>query len=148
MRHGLSLFFAALGLIFGLSSVGFAQESIMKDCGNQWKAAKAANTVPAGQTWVQFLAECRTKSAANPSPVVSAPAAAPINATNPLKPATPVVVTPVDAAKPSGGREAMQARAKQCGAEWKANKAELIKQGYPTWPKYWSACNTRLKTKG
>ena len=34
-------------------------ESIMKQCGDEWKAAKAANTTN-GQTWRDFLKDCRT----------------------------------------------------------------------------------------
>jgi hypothetical protein len=43
----------------------------------------------------------------------------------------------------------MLVRQKQCGAEWKATKATLITQTPGlTWPKYWSQCNTRIKTTG
>jgi hypothetical protein len=47
--------------------------------------------------------------------------------------------------KPSAAVLAMRARQKQCGAEWKAAKKEgKIEKGL-TWPKFWSACNKRLK---
>ncbi len=47
----------------------------------------------------------------------------------------------------SAGRRAAHERQKQCGAEWKeARAAGKIEKGM-TWPKYWSACNTRLKAK-
>lgn len=47
----------------------------------------------------------------------------------------------------SAGRRAMRDRQKQCGAEWKeARAAGKVEKGV-TWPKYWSACNTRLKEK-
>ena len=37
---------------------------------------------------------------------------------------------------------------KKCAAEWKEAKAAgKIEKGM-TWPKYWSACNKRLKTAG
>ena len=43
----------------------------------------------------------------------------------------------------------MHARQKQCGAEWTAGKATLVAQTPGlTWPKYWSQCNTRIKTTG
>ena len=49
---------------------------------------------------------------------------------------------------PSAGQQAMHERQKKCGAEWKAaKKAGKIEKGM-TWPKYWSACNKRLKTGG
>jgi hypothetical protein len=50
--------------------------------------------------------------------------------------------------KPSDGRTAARARQKQCGAEWKAAKAAGTVEKGMTWPKYWSACNKRLKAAG
>lgn len=47
----------------------------------------------------------------------------------------------------SKGLAAARERQKQCGVEWKADKAAgKIAKGQ-TWPKYWSACNKRLKAK-
>ena len=46
-----------LGVAFCASNVANAQ-SVMKLCGEQWKAAKAAATTN-GETWPQFLAQCR-----------------------------------------------------------------------------------------
>ena len=37
------------------------EKSRIKACGVEWKAAKAANKVPAGQTWPQFWSECNTR---------------------------------------------------------------------------------------
>jgi hypothetical protein len=43
---------------------------------------------------------------------------------------------------------AARERQKKCAAEWKeAKAANKIEMGM-TWPKYWSACNTRLKAGG
>jgi len=47
--------------------------------------------------------------------------------------------------KKTSGRAAAHARQKQCGTEWKAAKAAGTVQKGMTWPKYWSACNKRLK---
>jgi hypothetical protein len=45
------------------------------------------------------------------------------------------------------GQKAARERQKQCGEEWReAKKAGKVEKGM-TWPKYWSACNTRLKGK-
>ena len=45
----------------GLASTGAAQaQSIMKQCGDEWKAAKANNTTN-GLTWPQFLKQCRDR---------------------------------------------------------------------------------------
>jgi hypothetical protein len=49
--------------------------------------------------------------------------------------------------KMSAARAAVRDRQKQCGAEWReARKAGTVEKTM-TWPKFWSACNTRLKTK-
>jgi len=46
------------------------------------------------------------------------------------------------------GMIASHERLKKCGAEWKEAKAAgKIEKGMK-WPKYWSACNKRLKTAG
>lgn len=43
------------------------------------------------------------------------------------------------------GQKAARERQKQCGIEWKeAKSAGKVEKGM-TWPKYWSACNKRLK---
>ena len=50
-------------------------------------------------------------------------------------------------AKASAARAAVRDRQKQCGAEWReARKAGTVEKTM-TWPKFWSACNTRLKAK-
>ena len=49
---------------------------------------------------------------------------------------------------PTPGQLAARERLKKCGAEWKAAKAAgKIEKGMK-WPKYWSACNKRLKAAG
>jgi hypothetical protein len=46
------------------------------------------------------------------------------------------------------GQKSARERQRQCGREWRdAKKAGKVEKGM-TWPKYWSACNTRLKGKG
>jgi len=49
---------------------------------------------------------------------------------------------------PSAGVAAMRERQKKCGAEWRAAKAAGKVEKGMTWPKYWSACNKRLKAGG
>ena len=82
-RVALSALVFAGGL--ALASTGAAQaQSIMKQCGDDWKAAKANNTTN-GMKWPEFLKQCRVqKEAAAPAP---APAAAPAPAPAPLAPA-------------------------------------------------------------
>jgi hypothetical protein len=47
--------------------------------------------------------------------------------------------------EPSAGQVAARERQKKCAAEWKEAKAGGKVEKDTTWPKYWSACNKRLK---
>ena len=77
-----------------LTTTGAAQaQSIMKQCGDEWKAAKANDTTN-GMTWQQFLAQCRTQKAA------AAPAATPATAPAPA-PAAPLAPAPASAPAPA-----------------------------------------------
>jgi hypothetical protein len=165
------------------SSEAKAQANILRECGSQYQAAKAANELK-GQSWQDFLKACRTRLAEpkveEPPPAVAAPSAEPAPApapttAAPAAPAQPETPAPAatapaapapaaeapaptpapakEAAKPAkpakDGQAAMRERRKKCGAEWKAQKAELKKKDPKlTWPKYWSACNKRLKAAG
>ena len=63
MRHSLLRLMtgAAIVLVVAFSSLTAADaQSVMKVCGDQWKAAKAAGTTN-GETWPQFLAQCRAQ---------------------------------------------------------------------------------------
>jgi hypothetical protein len=42
----------------------------------------------------------------------------------------------------------MVERERACGKEWREAKAAGKIQKGQTWPKYWSACNTRMKQRG
>jgi hypothetical protein len=77
-------------------------------------------------------------------PVTSGRAQAPTPDAAAAKPTKPRAA----AAKPaptSGGRAAMLERQKKCGAEWREAKAGGKVEKGMTWPKFWSACNKRLK---
>lgn len=74
-----------------------------------------------------FATAAAAQTAPAPSPTTTAPAAKPAK-----KPA-------------SGGLAASRERQKKCGAEWKEAKAAGKAEKGMTWPKYWSACNKRLK---
>jgi hypothetical protein len=74
---------------------------------------------------------------AAPATAAPAPAATPAPATTTAKPATG-----------SPGRQAMIARERACGAEWKADKAAGKIQAGMKWPQYWSACDKRKKAEG
>ncbi len=69
--------------------------------------------------------------------------AAPLNAVAQITPT--VTETKKTESRKASGRAAARARQKQCGTEWRAAKsAGQVEKGM-TWPKYWSACNKRLK---
>jgi hypothetical protein len=72
--------------------------------------------------------------------------------------ASPVLTSPIQAQqtdskkaktpakkKLTPGQAAARERQKKCGAEWQAAKASGKVQKGMTWPKFWSACNKRLK---
>lgn len=70
--------------------------------------------------------------AATPAKVGEAPAA--VTAEAPAKVKRPL--TP--------GQQAARERQRTCAGQWKVDKV-AGKTGGLTWPKYWSACNKRLK---
>ena len=109
-RVALSALLFAGGL--GLASTGAAQaQSIMKQCGDDWKAAKANNTTN-GMEWREFLKQCRGQKEG-----AAAPAAAPAPAPAPLAPAPAPTYQPkpkpMQAARPTGaGQFASETEAK------------------------------------
>jgi hypothetical protein len=101
---------AVIGLaIAWVGAAPASAESVMAACGAQWKAAKAAGTTN-GQTWPQFLSQCRAKGSAAAAPA-TAPAPAPT--TSAPAPAAPATVK----------------TAKECDAEYSANKAAIKASG-------------------
>ncbi|WP_363346117.1 hypothetical protein [Methylocystis echinoides] len=165
----------AVGLGVAASGEAFAQANVLKECGSRYQAKKAANEL-GGQTWQEFLKECRASLTEAPAaeakpaePAKPAETAAPTESAKPAEPAKPAETAapaetskpaeaakpaepakPAEAAKPAADtKAATQARQKKCAAEWKAQKAELLKSDKKlTWPKFWSSCNKRLKDAG
>jgi len=132
----------ALGLAVAVPGEALAQANVLKECGSQYQAAKAANQLN-GQSWQEYLKACRARIAEpTAAPAAPAPAPAPMTAAPTAAPTKPAA-----AAKPiTDGQAAMRAREKQCGGEWKAQKAELHKTNPAMkWPQFWSECNKRLK---
>lgn len=150
----------AMGLGVAVSGEAFAQANVLKECGSRYQTKKAANEL-AGQSWQDFLKECRASLA---EPAAAAPAPAPATEAKPAEAAPPApppaaaetpaptpAPAPVTEAKPApkDAKAATQSRQKKCAAEWKAQKVELLKADKKlTWPKFWSACNKRLKEAG
>jgi hypothetical protein len=121
-----------------------AQAKTMKDCAAEWDKMKAANQT-GGMKYRDFTKQCM--SGASTAPVGAAPA--------PSVPATaapaPAAGAGAPAAKPatgSPGRQAMIARERACGAEWKADKAAGKIPAGQKWPQYWSECDKRKKAQG
>lgn len=108
----------------------------MQECSAKYKAAKEAGTLN-GMKWNDFRkAQCGSEvPAASPPAPETKPPPAPAAAPPAAKPA-------------SGGRAAMIARERACGAEWKAAKAAGQIPAGQKWPQYWSECNKRKKAEG
>lgn len=90
----------ALGVALGGSSA--TAESVMKQCGDRWQAAKTNGTTN-GQTWPQFLSQCRAQLnvvGVAPSPV-AAPPPAPTMHTIPALPPTQLGQVPAPTAVPA-----------------------------------------------
>jgi hypothetical protein len=87
---------------------------------------------------VMFAAALAVGLITAPMPQLVSTAAAQQQATTPDKNAKPKK-------DPSAGQTAARDRQKKCGAEWKEAKAAGKVEKGTTWPKYWSACNKRLK---
>jgi len=121
-----------LAAALGLAGTGAANaESVMKICGDQWKQAKANGTTN-GMTWQQFLTQCRQQQqGANGG--AATPAAAPAAAPAPAAPAP----APTDAAS---GKSA-----KECNAEYSANK-DAIKASGQKKKDFIAACRTGTET--
>ena len=122
----------------------------MQECSAKYKAAKEAGTLN-GMKWNDFRkAQCAAEGAPPAAPAAEKkPAAPPPAAEAKPMPPPPMTTTTAPAAKPmSPGREAMIARERACGAEWKAEKAAGKIPVGMKWPQYWSACNKRKKAAG
>ncbi len=80
--------------------------------------------------------------------LMAAPVSAMAQALQP--PATEPAAKPAEVKKKAvpAGLAAARERQKKCGAEWKEAKAGGKVAKGVTWPKYWSACNKRLKAQG
>lgn len=128
---------AATGL--GLAAPARAAAGdVMKACGAKYQAAKAAKTLPAGQSWTQFLAQCRGSATASAAPAQAPrPAARPAGATRPATPASARPLSPAQLAE--------RRNIHICAQQWQGDKAAHRIPAGQTWPKYWSACSKRLK---
>lgn len=129
-------------------------KSFIKKCGDDWKAMKAGNTVPEGLTWRQFVtAKCIVDGTTEPTKVVAKKAKKKATDADvaPTEPTAADETKPVKLVDKNGkaftsGQLAAHARARTCGAKWRAEKASGTLEDGAKWPQYWSTCNTELKT--
>lgn len=151
--------FVFAGLLAGSGVSAFAQDNVMKTCGDKWRVAKE-NSATSGQSWTQFLAKCRTETAALAAPAAPTRPAATI-AETPAAPVTPAAGKPAPAAgsgKPAvypgaiaskfASEKPYRVRQKTCSEQYQANKASGDNGGQRWLEKgggYWSECNKRLK---
>jgi hypothetical protein len=135
MKSSCLIVLAALAGAAAALAPAAAQAKTLKECAAQWDQMKAANQT-GGMKYREFTKQCMSGAA----PVGAAPA-----------PATPTTAAPAPAASSAAGktgRQAMYARERACGAEWKADKAAGRIPAGQHWPQYWSECNKRKKAQG
>ncbi len=130
----------AIGRALAGSSAANAQ-TIMKTCGTEWQAAKAAGTTN-GRTWQEFLKSCRAKhqagGAAAPASTQAAQAPAPQQQSNSLFPWSQPAA-PAPTAAPASNQSVMAA----CGQQWKQAKAAGTTGG-ATWPQFLRQCRAQM----
>jgi hypothetical protein len=139
-----SRFWTAAGVaatIVASAALAPAQAKTLKECAAQWDQMKAANQT-GGMKYRDFTKQCMSGAAPAPStPVTAAPA-----------PTTAAPAPAAGAATPTAtgktGRQAMIARERACGADWKADKAAGRIPAGQKWPQYWSECDKRKKAQG
>ncbi len=131
--------------------------SFMKDCSVAWKGMKAANTVPAGMTFKDFVtAKCVVAGAPMAPAAKGAAAAAPAVVAAPkmtkvVAPSEPTGADePVKTVDKNGkaftpGQMAFYQHEKLCGAQWRGLATKPVGM---KWPQYLSACHKQLKAAG
>ncbi len=135
MRHAVLIASGVFVASFAAALSAPAEAKSMKECAAEWQQMKASNQT-AGKTYREFSKECMAGGAGATS-------------TPPAAESTPAAAPPAKTAKPmSSGRQAMIARERACGSEWKADKAAGKIPAGMKWPQYWSECNKRKKAEG
>ena len=130
-------FALATAIVLG-TAVAANARSVMKQCGEQWQAAEAAGTTN-GETWPQFLAQCRAQLSSGAATAAPTPGSTTQPQTGSLFPwQTPAA--PAPAASPAASNESVM---KQCGAQWQAAKAAGTTSG-ATRPQFLKACRAQL----
>jgi hypothetical protein len=145
MRYSCVSWLTAATIAFGFIVAGptaASAQSVMKQCASQWKEAQTAGTT-GGQTWPQFLAQCRTSQGS----AAASPASAPVPASAPQsgslfpwsQPSAPASAPASNAGAPPAAQSVM----KQCASQWKEAKAAGTTGGQ-TWPQFLAQCRTHV----
>jgi len=139
MGNSFSSLLVAATVAFGLSVVGPTAanaESVMRACASQWKQAQTTGTT-GGQSWPQFLGQCRV-SQSSPASTPAAPPA-PTSQSGSIFPwsqsSAPASAT---ASNVGTGRSVMRV----CASQWKDAKAAGTTGGQ-SWPQFLAQCRTR-----
>ena len=138
MRQSVLRFGSAALVALGIALAGSTSanaESIMKECGSEWQAAKAAGTTN-GQTWQEFLKSCRAQHAsATQTPASQTPSPAQTGSLFPWQqPAAPA---------PTAAAASNQSVMAACGEQWKQAKAAGTTGG-ATWPQFLKQCRAQM----
>ena len=127
----------AAAILLGTASTTRA-ESVMKQCGEQWQAAKSAGTTN-GATWPQFLPNAERSSVlelGQPFPRQLPPSLR----LAPSFPGSSRLLLPAPTTSTATGNQSV---IKQCGAQWQAAKAAgTISDA--TWPQFLKSCRAQL----
>ena len=135
MRYSFaSLVVAAIASLPFAGSTAANAESVMRTCATEWKKAEAAGTT-GGQTWPQFLAQCRTSQ----GPAAATPAPAPASQSGSLFPWWGQTAPAAAPASNAGGPTAHQSVMRLCASRWKDAKAAGTTGGQ-TWPQFLAQC--------
>ena len=138
MRNSFVSWATAAAIVLGVPVVATTAanaESVMRLCATQWKEAEAAGTT-SGQTWPQFLAQCRASQNGAAAAPASAPAPAQSGSLIPWwQPSAPASAP----ASNVGGATAGQSVMRLCASQWKDAKAAGTTGGQ-TWPQFLSQC--------
>ena len=137
MRNSFAYLLTAAAIAFGFALGGPTAanaESVMRTCATEWKQAQAAGTTD-GESWPQFLAQCRTRQGSAASPISSTAAPAPAPQSGSLFPWSQPSAPASNVAAPSGGQSVMRV----CASQWKEAKAAGTTGGQ-SWPQFLSQC--------
>jgi hypothetical protein len=161
-----ALLLAGAAVLSAVGSASAASNATMTNCFEQYQSEKDAGTLPKGEIWTKFYSDCaarlkkgkvtattaqvkKTKKAAAklPPAVEDKPGYVPQEPT--VNDQTAAIPTKDASGKSLSASEiAFRRRIKECGNEWRQDKAKGTLPSDEKWPHFWSACNTRLKNQG